>query len=102
VSNVITEVQERSKLTTEEAQQAESAIGEIQAAVSNISSMNVQIATATDEQSRVTMEITESVTLINDMSSENQRANEELGQVSKNLNQNSLNLSQLVSRFKTD
>ena len=70
-------------------------------AVANISTMNVQIASATDEQSRVTKDLNENITGISDLSHANQEANAQVAEVSQNLNKNSVDLSQLVSRFKT-
>ncbi|MBA3989368.1 MAG: methyl-accepting chemotaxis protein, partial [Idiomarina sp.] len=55
VSAVIYSVQEASTTTRDETVQAESAIANIRNSVADISAMNLQIANATDEQSRVTM-----------------------------------------------
>lgn len=101
VTEIITNVEQRSSATNEDALKAEQAISQIQEAVANISSMNVQIASATDEQSRVTRDLSENVTGISDLSSDNQTANQEVAVVSDRLTQNSVDLSQLVSRFKT-
>ncbi|MFD2632856.1 methyl-accepting chemotaxis protein [Idiomarina piscisalsi] len=101
VSQIITDVEGRSASTNEEALKAEQAIGQIQEAVANISTMNVQIASATDEQSRVTKDLNENITGISDLSHANQEANAQVAEVSQNLNKNSVDLSQLVSRFKT-
>ena len=68
VTQIITDVEGRSQTTNEEALKAEQAISQIQEAVANISSMNVQIASATDEQSRVTRDLSENVTGISDLS----------------------------------
>ncbi|KTG23717.1 chemotaxis protein [Idiomarina sp. WRN-38] len=101
VSQIITDVEGRSASTNEEALKAEQAIGQIQEAVANISTMNVQIASATDEQSRVTKDLNENITGISDLSHANQEANAQVAEVSQDLNKNSVDLSQLVSRFKT-
>ena len=101
VSQIITDVEGRSASTNEEALKAEQVIGQIQEAVANISTMNVQIASATDEQSRVTKDLNENITGISDLSHANQEANAQVAEVSQNLNKNSVDLSQLVSRFKT-
>lgn len=101
VSQIITDVEGRSTSTNEEALKAEQAIGQIQEAVANISTMNVQIASATDEQSRVTKDLNENITGISDLSHANQEANAQVAEVSQDLNKNSVDLSQLVSRFKT-
>lgn len=101
VSQIINDVEGRSASTNEEALKAEQAISQIQEAVANISTMNVQIASATDEQSRVTKDLNENITGISDLSHANQEANAQVAEVSQDLNKNSVDLSQLVSRFKT-
>ena len=63
--------------------------------------MNIQIASATDEQSRVTKDLNENITGISDLSQANQDANTRVAEVSRDLSKNSIDLSQLVSRFKT-
>lgn len=82
VTQIIAGVEERSKTTNEGALKAEQAISQIQEAVANISSMNVQIASATDEQSRVTRDLSENVTGISDLSNDNQTANQQVADVS--------------------
>ncbi|MEX1222898.1 MAG: methyl-accepting chemotaxis protein [Idiomarina sp.] len=101
VSQIISDVEHRSEATNEEALKAERAISQIQEAVANISSMNIQIASATDEQSRVTKDLNENITGISDLSHANQDANTQVSEVSRDLSQNSIELGQLVSRFKT-
>ncbi|RUO43530.1 methyl-accepting chemotaxis protein [Idiomarina aquatica] len=102
VTHIISDVEQRSQTTNEGALKAEQAISQIQEAVANISSMNVQIASATDEQSRVTRDLSENVTGISDLSGDNQSANQQVAEVSQKLTKNSIDLSQLVSRFKTE
>lgn len=102
VSQIISDVEDRSASTNSEALKAEQAISQIQEAVANISSMNIQIASATDEQSRVTKDLNENITGISDLSQANQDANARVAEVSRNLSKNSIDLSQLVSRFKTE
>lgn len=102
VTHIISDVEQRSQTTNDGALKAEQAISQIQEAVANISSMNVQIASATDEQSRVTRDLSENVTGISDLSGDNQSANQQVAEVSQKLTKNSIDLSQLVSRFKTE
>ena len=102
VTQIIADVEDRSKTTNDGALKAEQAISQIQEEVANISSMNVQIASATDEQSRVTRDLSENVTGISDLSNDNQSANQQVAEVSQQLTKNSIDLSQLVSRFKTE
>ena len=101
VSQVIYDVQQASHLTRDETAEAETAIAAIRQAVENISSMNIQIANATDEQSRVTLEVNESVTDISELSTNNQTNNQSLDELSTALSESSNDLTQLVSRFKT-
>lgn len=101
VSQVIYQVQQSSHATRDETAEAETAIAGIRQAVENISSMNIQIANATDEQSRVTLEVNENVTDISELSTNNQDNNQSLNQLSEALNDSSDELSRLVSRFKT-
>lgn len=101
VSQIISDVENRSGATNEEALKAERAISQIQEAVANISSMNIQIASATDEQSRVTKDLNENITDISDLSHANQDANIQVSEVSRDLSKNSIDLIQLISRFKT-
>lgn len=101
VSEVIYQVQQTSQLTRDETVEAETAIAAIRQAVENISSMNIQIANATDEQSRVTHEVNGRVDEISELSENNETNNQSLNQLSTALNNSSLELSKLVSRFKT-
>jgi methyl-accepting chemotaxis protein len=100
VSSVIHDVQASSRETTSEAKEAESAIGSIRQAIENISAMNIQIANATDEQSRVTMEVNENVTDISDLSASNESNNRSLSELSDSLNTSSDELEKLVKRFR--
>lgn len=102
VSEVIYQVQQTSQLTRDETVEAETAIAAIRQAVENISSMNIQIANATDEQSRVTHEVNERVSDISELSDNNETNNQSLKQLSTVLNNSSGELSKLVSRFKTN
>ncbi|MCJ8316126.1 hypothetical protein [Idiomarina sp.] len=56
---------------------------------------------ADPQQSRVTKDLNENITGISDLSHANQEANAQVAEVSQDLNKNSVDLSQLVSRFKT-
>ncbi len=59
---------EQAKMTTEMATQAGMALETIASSVEKINSMNVQIATAAEQQTSVTNEINQNVTSINDIS----------------------------------
>ncbi|WP_241968690.1 methyl-accepting chemotaxis protein [Idiomarina tyrosinivorans] len=100
VNNIINDVEQRSEETNTEALKAEQAISRIQEAVANISTMNIQIATATDEQSRVTKDLNVNITDISELSNENSRSTADLAEVGRELTESSDNLSKLVGRFK--
>ncbi|WP_269800930.1 methyl-accepting chemotaxis protein [Aliidiomarina celeris] len=101
VTQLVLSLQEESRTTREEAISAEQALHKIRGAVENISEMNVQIASATDEQSRVTTDISQSITDISDLSGRNEESNVSLGQLSESLIQSSRELNGIVSQFKT-
>lgn len=100
VTGVISEVQQASESTTRDAEEARNAIAQVRRAVGHISTMNIQIANATDEQSRVTMEVNESITDISDLSDENEKINGSLHTLSQTLNKSSQDLQALIKRFK--
>lgn len=102
VSEVIYGVRKASLTTRDEAAEADTAITNIRHAVANISSMNIQIANATDEQSRVTLEVNENITDISQQSQQNNSNNDNLLLLSQELTESSRELTALVSQFKTD
>ncbi|GLO62988.1 methyl-accepting chemotaxis protein [Vibrio sp. MACH09] len=89
----------QSEVTVEQATQAGSALQEILAAVSTIMDMNALIATATEEQSQVGMEISERVVIISDTSSETADVANMNRKASGELNSKAKDLSSLVSQF---
>lgn len=101
VSAVINDVQQASAHTSANVGNAESALRTINQAVETISSMNVQIATATDEQSRVTSEVSQSIIGINDLSSRNEENNQSLGRLSNTMSASSHALADHARQFKT-
>lgn len=87
------------ELSVEDAEAAAEALTEITTAVSLISDMASQIATAAEEQSQVTGEITQNTTAIKDVADElASDAQQSLAQ-SKNLHQQAGDLNGLVSAF---
>ncbi len=101
VSSVINEVQQASINTSTEVGSAENALRNISQAVENISGMNIQIATATDEQSRVTADVSKSIIGINDLSNNNETNNQSLGELSQSMSSSSHGLAALARQFKT-
>jgi len=100
VTNIIREAESGSEQTRSETIEAEQAISQIQEAVAHISGMNVQIASATDEQSRVTQDISENITSISSLTYDTKDASEQVKQVSDSLIKNSVDLSQMIRRFR--
>ncbi|RUO44159.1 methyl-accepting chemotaxis protein [Aliidiomarina taiwanensis] len=101
VSTVINDVQQASAHTSTNVGNAENALRTINQAVETISSMNVQIATATDEQSRVTSEISQSIVGINDLTNQNEENNQALGRLSNTMSTSSHELAAQARQFKT-
>jgi len=62
--------------------------------------MNVQIASATDEQSRVTQDISQNITSISTLTHDTKDASQQVKQVSDSLIKNSVDLSQMIRRFR--
>jgi methyl-accepting chemotaxis protein len=83
-----------------DADNASHALEEISAAVSLISDMATQIATAAEEQTHVTSEITENVTAIKDVTEQLVVGSEESLQQSNELKQSAAELSAKVATFK--
>lgn len=89
-----------SSQTVDETKQVVDALEMIKASIGQISDMNVQIATATEEQSSVIAELNMNVTRINDISLDNQHKSVQIGQTSEQILQGSSELNGLVSNFK--
>ncbi|QYJ84632.1 methyl-accepting chemotaxis protein [Shewanella mesophila] len=86
--------------TVEETTQVVDALGTIKASIRQISDMNIQIATATEQQSAVIAELNMNVTRINDISLENQHKSEQIGSASDQIKTGSSDLETLISSFK--
>lgn len=86
--------------TVDETTQVVDALGTIKASIRQISDMNIQIATATEQQSAVIAELNMNVTRINDISLENQHKSEQIGSASDKIKTGSEDLEKLISAFK--
>ena len=82
-----------------DAEAASQALDEINRAISLISDMSTQIATAAEEQTKVTEEITANVTAIKEVGDELAAGAEAEQQESARLQQAAHNLNDMVSRF---
>jgi methyl-accepting chemotaxis protein len=97
---VMTKSCEHAGQTVIQAESANEALNAIASAVSQIMTMNDQIASASEEQSAVASEIEKNIMAINDMSEESAHASEQTAENSERLTQLSHELKGLVSRFK--
>lgn len=88
-------------LTLEHAQQAGDELAAIMRTVSEIQAMNIQIATAAEEQSAVAEEINASVVNVNNIADQSAAAVEETSASSAELARLGQSLQSLVARFKT-
>ena len=75
-------------------------IDEISSAVSSISGMNIQIATATEEQGAVGEELNRNVSVISHASQEVAAGTTQMAQACNELNQLASQLQDMVRRFK--
>jgi len=87
--------------SVEKANEASTSLTAITQAVTNISDMNVQIATAAEEQSSVSEEINRNISNINDVVRQTAEGTGQISEASSELAQLSNDLQQLVSQFKT-
>ena len=87
--------------SVEKADEASTSLTAITQAVTNISDMNVQIATAAEEQSSVSEEINRNISNINDVVRQTAEGTGQISEASSELAQLSNDLQLLVSQFKT-
>ncbi|ASG03522.1 methyl-accepting chemotaxis protein [Vibrio anguillarum] len=91
---------EQSLLVVEQAENANSSLKQIRVYIENISDQNIQVATATEEQSSVVSEINRTVEDINHLTMETTTVAEELTVSSEHLKKVSKQLDNLVNNFK--
>ncbi|MGD1524124.1 methyl-accepting chemotaxis protein [Vibrio owensii] len=91
---------ELAKASVDDAQDAETALAEINVAVARINDMATQIATAAEEQTHVTNEITQNVTSIKDVADQLVIGSDQNLEDSSRIMKQSEELSQRVSTFK--
>jgi len=96
----ISQGQSKAHDSVENASNAGNALNEITNSVATITSMNIQIATASEEQSSVAEEINQNVVSISHVADENAQASNQLATSSQDLAQLASELQQLVSQFK--
>lgn len=91
---------EQSGMVVKQADDANDSLTLITSHISQISDMNIQVATATEEQSMVVAEISRNVEDINQLTTETSEIADELTASSANLQKLSIHLDKLVTQFK--
>ncbi|GIU12973.1 methyl-accepting chemotaxis protein [Shewanella glacialipiscicola] len=91
---------EQSNLVVKQADDANDSLALITSHIGQISDMNIQVATATEEQSMVVTEISRNVEDIIQLTSETSEIADELTASSANLQKLSVHLDKLVTQFK--
>lgn len=97
---VMADSQSKAAATRDQANSAGEALQGITSAVSNISDMNLQIASAAEEQSSVSEEINRSIVSINDLSHQNSDGANQTTIASSDLTVLASNLQGMVERFR--
>jgi len=97
---VMTVSQTRASETVDHANQAGNALNSIASSVERINDMNLQIASAAEEQSSVAEEINQNVVRIADISQDTSTSMQQIASSSEDLAQLSTRLDQLVGNFK--
>ena len=97
---VIEQNVERTDKTTEQALNAGEALKTISLAVQNISNMNLQIATAAEEQTAVAEEISRNIENIHSIAIDTSKGSDESAQASQSMNDIAVDLQALVNEFK--
>ncbi|MEZ9369168.1 methyl-accepting chemotaxis protein [Shewanella sp. 10N.286.51.B2] len=96
-----TETQLQSEQLQTKAIQSQQAMTEILTVIASISDMNTQLASATEEQSHVTAEISRNITTISDLTEVAVKSNETNSQAAQSLQHISQHVTQTLSQFKT-
>lgn len=92
--------QDQSAEVVGQANEANTSLEQITAHISQISDMNIQVATATEEQSLVVNDMSKNVEEINQLTTETSEIADELTASSTNLQKLSVQLDKLVTQFK--
>jgi methyl-accepting chemotaxis protein len=92
--------QESARNTAEMADQAGLALNEISNSVAQIRDMNMQIASAAEEQGAVSLEIQDNTQKLSDLSQQSGETARRTDATGKTLSELSLRVNQLVNRFK--
>ena len=100
-TDAITQGNERIGLTIQNSEDAGKGVGEIANQVSAIADMNLQIASAVEEQSAVANQINQSIQQINDLALESSEASVQANQAADTQLGESAAMLELIGKFKT-
>ena len=92
--------QDQSHTVVNQANEANSSLEQITAHIGQISDMNIQVATATEEQALVVNDMSKNVEEINQLTTETSEIADELTASSTNLQKLSVQLDKLVTQFQ--
>jgi len=98
--SVMNDSQTRAAESVDQARKAGTSLDAISSSVSTINDMNMQIATATEEQSAVTEEINNNIVNISQIAESSTEGAKQITDATNELNQLAFNLQALVGRFK--
>ena len=98
--DAIAQGEEKARASVDNASSAGDALNQITQSVDNITSMNIQIATASEQQSVVVGDINQNVVSISQVADKNEQASNQLTSSSEGLADLASELKQLVSQFK--
>lgn len=99
--NVMEKGQEQASMSVEQARRAGNSLISVNDTVRQMTDMNVQIATAAEEQSTVAEEINENFHKITSATEQSAAGSEQVSESSRELNELAKNLSQRIRRFRT-
>jgi len=92
--------QEKGKMLVAKVEESHDSLNQITANISQINHMNIQVATATEEQSTVVYEVSKNIEEINQLTQENSEISDDLSTSSRSLQTLSLELDKQVKQFK--
>ncbi len=98
--NAMSSGQQKAETSMQHANSVSNSLNNIISSVSTINQMNIQIATASEEQSAVAEEINKNITTINHTVNETVEVSAKTTDMSNSLSALSLNLKEVISRFK--
>ncbi|MCL1137863.1 methyl-accepting chemotaxis protein [Shewanella pneumatophori] len=99
--NVMNSSRDKMRHSVEQANCASVAIGDINTAITQINDMAIQVASATEQQTAVTEELSQNIINISDAASRVSDGTAQVSQSSNELSQLAVNLADIIRRFRT-